>query len=64
MKDFLRKAFGVYVMIFAILIPILFYGLAFDIKTIYNIIGVFIVGSVLLIALIALFCIGLECLKD
>ena len=64
MKDFLRKAFGVYIMLFAILIPILFYGLAFDVKTIYNIIGMFIIGSVLLIALIALFYMGLECLKD
>ncbi len=64
MEKFLRKAYGIYIILFAILIPILFYGLAFDIKIIYNIIGMFIVGSVLLIAVVALFCMGIECLKD
>ena len=64
MRDFLRKAFEVYIMIIAIIIPILFYGLIFDIYSLVDVLAGFIVASVLLIAVIALFCMGIECLKD
>jgi len=64
MKDFLRKAFGVYIMILAIVIPVLFYGLVFVIQSLVDVLAGFIVGSLLLVSAVGLFCMGIECLKD